>query len=83
MFKNSYLFQARWLWKKNDTIAMCNYCSKETSVASMEEAALTSYMKDKKHTERPPSDQCIKSLVRPTPASSLIILKKKLSGGWS
>ena len=45
----------------------------------MEEAALTSHMKDKKHAERYHSDQCIESLMAPTPASRLIILKISLS----
>ena len=43
---------------KSDTVAICNYYSKNVSVANMEEAALTSHMKDKKHLERSPSDQC-------------------------
>ena len=52
MRKNNCLFQARWLehecfkyWirKKNDTVAKCNYCSKDVSLADMEEAALTSH----------------------------------------
>ena len=41
----------------------------------MEEAALTSHTKGKKHVERSPSEQCIKSLTPPTPAPPLIILK--------
>ena len=45
---------------KNDTVAIRNYCSKDLSVASMEEAALTSHIKGKKHLERSPSDQCIR-----------------------
>ena len=45
-----------------DTVAICNYCSKDVSVANMEEAALKSHMKGKKDVERSPSDQCIKSL---------------------
>ena len=65
----------------------------------MEEAALTSHMKDKKHVDRSPSDQYIKSLMPPTPAPPLIISKISLelpivnydlksleissSGGWS
>ena len=48
----------------------------------MEEAALTSHMKGKKHVERSPSDQCIKSLMPLTPLP-LIILKTILSGVWS
>ena len=67
---------------KNDTVAICNYCSKEVSVTSMEEAALKSHIKGKKYVERSPSDQYIKSLVPPTP-SLLIILKISLSGVWS
>ena len=43
---------------KSDTVAICNYYSKNVSVANMEEAALTSHMKGKKHLERSPSDQC-------------------------
>ena len=31
------------------TLAVCNYCSKDVSVANMEEAALMSRMKGKKH----------------------------------
>ena len=33
----------------------------------MREAALTSHMKGKKHVERSPSDQCIKSMMPPAP----------------
>ena len=47
----------------------------------MDEAALTSHMKDKGHIERSPSDQCIKSLMPSTPVFPLIILKISLSGG--
>ena len=36
---------------KNDTVAICNYCSKDVSVANMEEVAFTSHMKDKKHID--------------------------------
>ena len=43
---------------KSDTVAICNYYFKNVSVANMEEAALTSHMKGKKHLERSPSDQC-------------------------
>ena len=50
------------------TVAICNCCSKDVSVANMGEAALTSHMKDKKHVERSPSDQCIESLMPPTPS---------------
>ena len=50
------------------------------TVANMEEAALTLHMKGKKHVERSPSGQCIKSLMPPTPAPPLIILKISLSG---
>ena len=64
---------------KNDNVAICNYYSKDVSVANMEEVALMSYMKGKKHVERSPSDQCIKSLMPPTPALPLIILKISLS----
>ena len=68
---------------KNVTVAICNSCFKDVSVANMEEATLTSHMKDKKHVERSPSDQCIKSVMPPTPAPPLIILKISLSGVWS
>ena len=47
----------------------------DVSVANMEEAALTSHMKGKKYVERSPCDQGIKSLMAPTPAPPLIILK--------
>ena len=58
--------------KKMDTAAICNYCSKDVSVANMEEAALTSRMKGKKHIEWSPSDECIiKSLMPSTPAPAL------------
>ena len=78
MPKNNCLFQARWLqdeWFKHrirfkhwiQTVAICNYFSKGVSVANMEKAALTSHMKGKKHIERSPN-QCIKSLMSPTPA---------------
>ena len=91
MPKNNCFFQARWLederfkhWiRKNVTVAICNSCFKDVSVANMEEATLTSHMKDKKHVERSPSDQCIKSMMPPTPAPPLIILKISLSGVWS
>ena len=61
MPKNDCFFQARWLederfkhWIRKiiDTVAICNYCSKDGSVANMEEAALTSHMKGKKHVQR-------------------------------
>ena len=68
------------LGKKDDTVAISNYCSKDTSVANMRGAALKSHMKGKKHVKRSPSDQPIKSLMPPTPAPSLIILKISLSG---
>ena len=68
------------LGKKN---AKCSYCSKYVSVTDMEEAALTSHMKGKKHVERSPSDGCIKSLIPPILALLLIILKISLSGVWS
>ena len=76
MPKSNCLFQAKWTenerfkhWirKKNDTVTIWNYCSKDASVANMEEVALKSHMKGKKHVERSPSDQCIKSLMPPTP----------------
>ena len=69
--------------EKNGTVAICNYCFKHVIVSSMEEAALTSHVKCKKHVEKSPSDQCIKPLMPPTPAPPLIILKISLSGGWS
>ena len=89
MPKTNCLFQARWLqderfkhWikNKNNTFAICNYCSEDVSVTNMEETALMSHVKGKKHVERFPSDQCIKSLMPPTPAPPLIILKISLSG---
>ena len=90
--QNNYLFLARWLedewfkyWirGKNDTVAICNYCSKDVSVANMEEAPLTPHMKGKKHVQRSSSDQCMKSWMPPPPASPLITLKISLSGVWS
>ena len=69
--------------RKNDIVAICSYISKDFSVDNMEEAALTSHMKGKKHLERSPSDQCIKSLMPPTPASPLIKLKISLSEVWN
>ena len=65
MSKNNCLFQARWLederfkhWiRKKMTLALCNYCFKDVTVANIEEAALTSHMKGKKHIERSLSDQ--------------------------
>ena len=72
-----------WIRGKNDTVAICNYCSKDVSVTNMEEVALTSHIKGKKHVERSPSDQCIKSLMPPAPATPLTMLKISLSGVWS
>ena len=69
--------------EKNDTVAICNYCSKDVSVANMEKVALTSHMKDKKQVDRSLSDQYIKSLMPQTPAPPLIIFKISLSGDWS
>ena len=69
-----------WDQEKNGTVAIVNYCSKDVSVANMEKATLTSHVKDKKHVERSPSDQCIKSLMPPTVVPPLIILKITLSG---
>ena len=60
------------------TLAICSYCSKDVSVTNMEQAALVSHMKGKKPIERSPSDQCIKSLMAPTPSPPLIILKMKV-----
>ena len=71
------------LRKKNDTVAICNYCSKDVSVANMKETALTSHIKGKKHVERSPSDHCIKSLIPPIPVPPLNILKISLSKVWS
>ena len=77
MLKNNSLFKARWLedeqfrlWirEKDETVAICNYCSKDISIANLEEATLTKHIKGKKHVERSPSDQCIKSLMPPIPA---------------
>ena len=68
---------------KNDTVAIYSCCSKDVSVSNMEKTALTSHMKGKKFVERSPSDQCIKSLMLPTPAPPLMILKITLSGVWS
>ena len=67
---------------KNGTVAICNSCSKDVSIANMEDDALTSHMKCEKHIERSPN-QCIKSLRPLMPAPPLIILKISLSGGWS
>ena len=53
---------------------------KDFGVANMEEAALTLHMKGKKHVKRSLSDQCIKSLMSPTPVPPLIIMKICLSG---
>ena len=61
------------------TLAICSYC-KDFSVAIMQEAALMSHIKGKKDIERSPSEQCIKSLMPPTPAPPLIILKISFSG---
>ena len=58
MLERNCLFRARWLehewlkhWirKNNVTVAICKYCSKDVSVANIEEAALTSHIKGKKH----------------------------------
>ena len=55
--KNNFLFQARWLenerfkhWirKKDDTVAICNYCSKDVSVTNMEDTLLMSHIKAEK-----------------------------------
>ena len=57
MLEHNCLFRARWLehewlkhWIRNNnvTVTICKYCSKDASVANMEEAALTSQTKDKK-----------------------------------
>ena len=37
------------LGKKRHCFAICNYCSKDVSFTNMEEVALVSYMKCKKH----------------------------------
>ena len=65
---------------KNDTVAICNYCSKDVNVTNKEKAALTAPMKDKKLVYRSPSEQYIKSLMPPTPVPPLIIFKISLSG---
>ena len=65
---------------KNDTVAICNYCSKDVNVTNKEKAALTSPMKGKKLVDRSPSEQYIKSLMPPTPVPPLIIFKISLSG---
>ena len=53
MSKNNCFFQAgrlkderfkHWIRRENDTVAICNYCSKNVSVTDMEETALISYM---------------------------------------
>ena len=64
---------------KNDIFAICNYYSEDFSVANMEEVALTSHMKGKKHAERCPSDHCIQSLMSPIPGPLLTILEISLS----
>ena len=75
--KTHFLFHARllederlkhWIRGKWHNVAILNYCSKDNSVANMEEAALTSYMKGKKYVERSPSNQRIESLMPPTPS---------------
>ena len=48
-------------------------------IANMGEAALTSHMKGKKHIERSPSDQRIKSLIPPTPATTPAITPGNVS----
>ena len=69
--------------EKNDTVAICNYCFKDVSVADMEKAALMSHIRGKKHVEKSPFDQCIESIIPPTPVLPLIILKTGLSVDWS
>ena len=64
-------------------MTLLQYAIIAVSVANMGEAVLTSRMKGKKHVERSPSDQCIKSLMPPTSAPPLIILSISLSGGCS
>ena len=50
------------LGKKDDTVAICSYCSKDVSVANMKYATLTSRTHQKqKGVERSASKQCIKS----------------------
>ena len=50
MPKNNCFFQVKcfederfnhWIRKKNDTVATCNYCSKDVNIANMGEAALS------------------------------------------
>ena len=61
-----------WIREKWHVVAICSYCSKDVSVANMEEAVLMSHIKGKKYIERCPADQCIKLLMPPTPALPLI-----------
>ena len=87
MLKNICLFQARWLEDErfkhwiSKKMALLQYAIIDVSVANTEEAALTSHMKGKKHVERSPFDQCIKSLITPTPAPTLITLQISLESG--
>ena len=65
---------------KNDTASICKHFSKDVSVTNMEQDALKSYMKGKKHINKSPFNQCDKSLMPPTTAIPLIILKTSLFG---
>ena len=49
-------------YEKNDSVAICNYCSKDVSVAIMEESALVPHKKSKKHVKRSPSDQVYQTI---------------------
>ena len=83
MPKNNCLFQARRLEDerfKHRIRKKMTLMHKDFGVANMEEAALTLHMKGKKHVKSYFSDQCIKSLMPPTPAPPLIIMKICLSG---
>ena len=79
MPKNGCVYQEKWghddrfkLWvrKKDDATAKCNYCFKEINVSNMGEAALTSHMKSKKHLQRTPSQQNLKSFISPPTSPS-------------
>ena len=60
MPKSKCLFQAKrlddirynqWLKKKSDKVTLCSYCKKEINIGNMDETALTSHLKEKKHQE--------------------------------
>lgn len=82
MPKNECLFQEKWLYddqfklwvrKINETVAKCIYCFSEINVSNMGEAALTSHMRSKKHTQRKPLEQTIKSYLSPLTSPPPII----------